>query len=72
MLGDTFFGVAVIGSQEYCVLAPFFWFFLEVFMRPSSRHGVSKGRSARQFRKHSGRTKSRNVAPPPMRGGLRI
>lgn len=36
------------------------------------RYGVNKGRSASQFRGRVGRTKSINVAPPPMRGGLRI
>jgi hypothetical protein len=41
-------------------------------MRPSSRHHVSKGRSARQFRHSVGRTKSVNVKAAPMRGGIRL
>ncbi|WNK13396.1 MAG: hypothetical protein [Microvirus sp.] len=40
-------------------------------MRPLSRRGVSKSRSSRSFRKHSGRTKSPNVKGP-MRGGIRF
>lgn len=36
------------------------------------RKPVSKNRSARRFRSNVGRTKRVNVAPPPMRGGLRI
>lgn len=46
--------------------------FLELTMRPSRRSGVSKGKSARSFRKQSGRTKGANMAPPPMRGGYRF
>lgn len=41
-------------------------------MRPVSRSGVNKGRSARQFRKNVGRTKAPNVAGAPMRGGWRL
>lgn len=41
-------------------------------MRPVSRRPVHKGHSARQFRSNVGRTKSANVAPPPMRGGWRL
>lgn len=38
----------------------------------SYRSGVNKARSARQFRRNSGRTKGANVAPPPARGGFRL
>ena len=41
-------------------------------MRPISRSGVNKGRSAKKFRKQSGRTKGANMAPPPQRGGYRL
>lgn len=41
-------------------------------MKPLSRHGVSKGRSAGKFKKSVGRTKSANVAGAPMRGGWRL
>lgn len=41
-------------------------------MRPLKRHGVSKGRSARKFRRDSGRTKALNVRAVPMRGGWRL
>lgn len=41
-------------------------------MRPLRRSGVQKGRSARQFRKHSGRTNGRNMKGSPMRGGIRL
>lgn len=44
---------------------------LEVFMRNSRRH-VNKSRSAAKFRHQSGRTKSVNVRPAPMRGGYRL
>lgn len=40
-------------------------------MRVLRRSGVSKGRSASQFRKNSRRTKARNMAGP-MRGGIRL
>ncbi|WNK14297.1 MAG: hypothetical protein [Microvirus sp.] len=40
-------------------------------MRPSRRHGVNKGKSARTFRKHSSRTKSANMRGPS-RGGIRL
>lgn len=36
------------------------------------RRAVNKGRSARKFRKHVGRTNVKNVVPPPMRGGYRL
>nr|AVQ10184.1 hypothetical protein [Gokushovirinae environmental samples] len=42
-------------------------------MRGSPRRGhVSKGSSARQFRGNTQRTKRINVAPGPMRGGIRL
>lgn len=41
-------------------------------MRPVQRGHVNKGRSARKFRKSVGRTKSANIAPGPMRGGIRL
>ncbi|WNK13999.1 MAG: hypothetical protein [Microvirus sp.] len=41
-------------------------------MRPLLRHSVSKGRSARKFRKHSGRTNATNMRSSPMRGGWRL
>lgn len=41
-------------------------------MRPLKRSGVSKGRSARVFRKHTMRTKSPNMKGAPMRGGWRL
>lgn len=40
-------------------------------MRPSRRSHVRKSKSARSFRKASGRTSARNLRGP-MRGGLRI
>lgn len=40
-------------------------------MRPSSRRGVNKRRSAQRFKKHSRRTKSANMSSP-MRGGWRL
>lgn len=36
------------------------------------RMHVNKGRSAAKFRKSTQRTKRINVAPPPMRGGIRL
>lgn len=42
------------------------------FMRPSSRKHVNKGRSARQFRGNTKRTKSPNLRTMPMRGGWRL
>lgn len=45
---------------------------LEVDMKPSSRQGVNKHSSAKQFRRDSSRTKALNMAPRPMRGGFRI
>jgi len=41
-------------------------------MRPSSRHSVNKGRSARKFRKNMSRTKGANMAMAPQRGGWRL
>lgn len=41
-------------------------------MRPLKRLGVSKGRSARGFRKNISRTKSVNLRGAPMRGGIRL
>lgn len=41
-------------------------------MNPLKRHGVSKGSSARSFRAGATRTKAANMAPPPMRGGIRL
>lgn len=41
-------------------------------MKPVKRMAVNKGRSARNFRKNTERTKAANVAPPPMRGGYRL
>lgn len=40
-------------------------------MRPVKRFGVSKGRSARKFRRNVGRTKGANLVMP-MRGGWRL
>ena len=36
------------------------------------RMHVNKSRSAAKFRRHAGKTKAANVAPPPMRGGFRL
>lgn len=41
-------------------------------MKPLSRVGVSKRASARKFKANNRRTKIANVAPPPMRGGIRF
>lgn len=41
-------------------------------MRPVKRHGVSKGRSAGQFRRSTTRTKGVNMRAAPMRGGIRL
>ncbi|WNK14859.1 MAG: hypothetical protein [Microvirus sp.] len=41
-------------------------------MRPLKRSGVSKGKSAKKFRKQSSRTKMANLSPGPMRGGIRL
>lgn len=38
----------------------------------SYRSGVNKGRSAKKFRRQVSRTKAANVAPAPMRGGIRL
>lgn len=36
------------------------------------RYHVNKGRSAKSFRKTMNKTKRINVAPNPMRGGIRL
>lgn len=41
-------------------------------MRPVRRMPVHKGKSASKFRHHAGHTKAVNVAPAPMRGGIRL
>lgn len=41
-------------------------------MRPLSRHGSNKHKSAKQFRKNTHRTKAPNVVQAPMRGGWRL
>lgn len=41
-------------------------------MRPVKRFSVSKGHSAKQFRNNVSRTKAPNMAPGPMRGGIRL
>ena len=41
-------------------------------MRPSRRGRVNKGRSARQFRKNSTRTKAANMHGGLARGGWRL
>lgn len=41
-------------------------------MRPVSRHGVNKGRSAGKFRGQMRRTKAPNMAKGLMRGGWRL
>ena len=41
-------------------------------MKPLSRNPVSKHKSAKVFRHHVGHTKSLNMAPIPMRGGIRL
>lgn len=41
-------------------------------MRPVKRQGISKGRSAQVFRRHSMRTKGANLKGAPMRGGIRL
>lgn len=37
-----------------------------------SRHHVNKHKSAKQFRRNTGKTKQANLAGPPMRGGFRL
>lgn len=44
----------------------------EGLMRPLSRDGVNKGRSARKFRGQIGRTKAANMSKGLMRGGWRL
>lgn len=41
-------------------------------MKPLGRKPVSKSHSAKKFRRAVGRTKAANVAPMPMRGGIRL
>lgn len=41
-------------------------------MRPVKRFGVNKSASARKFKSNVRRTKGANIAPPPMRGGIRL
>lgn len=41
-------------------------------MRPVQRGHVNKSKSASRFRRQVGRTKAANIAPPPMRGGIRL
>lgn len=41
-------------------------------MKPLSRRGVSKGKSAARFNGQSGRTKAANLKVAPMRGGWRF
>lgn len=36
------------------------------------RRSVNKQKAAKAFRRDSGRTKAINVAPKPMRGGIRL
>jgi hypothetical protein len=36
------------------------------------RRSVNKNRSARSFRKGASHTRRINIAPPPMRGGIRL
>lgn len=42
------------------------------FMRPVRRKGVSKHRSARQFKRNIRRTKAPNMRLTVMRGGIRL
>jgi len=41
-------------------------------MRPISRSGVNKNKSAKTFRAHAKQTKYANIRPGPMRGGIRL
>lgn len=41
-------------------------------LSPLRRGNVNKRGSARKFRKNVGHTKAANMAPPPMRGGIRL
>lgn len=41
-------------------------------MRPVKRMSVNKGKSASQFKRNVGRTKSANFSVNPMRGGWRL
>lgn len=41
-------------------------------MKPLYRKSVSKGKSARQFKRNVGRTKGANIMVNPMRGGWRL
>lgn len=66
-------------TSSACLFPPtpgFFGVYLglvkEIYMRPSSRKSVNKSHSARQFRHASSRTARANLAPGPMRGGIRL
>ena len=61
--------MTVCGARSYPFLAE--RLFKESEMRPVKRYGVSKGRSASQFRRNTARTKALNMAGP-MRGGIRL
>lgn len=41
-------------------------------MKPLKRKPVSKGKSARRFKKNTQQTKSPNLQKTPMRGGWRL
>lgn len=41
-------------------------------MKPLKRKPVNKHSSAKQFRKNVSKTKKVNIAPNPMRGGIRL
>lgn len=41
-------------------------------MKPLKRKPVNKSASAKKFRKNVSKTKKPNVAPAPMRGGIRL
>lgn len=41
-------------------------------MRPTSRHGVNKVRSAHHFKRNVQHTKAANLRTNPMRGGIRL
>lgn len=41
-------------------------------MKPLNRKPMSKHSGARKFKKQSRRTKAANIAPAPMRGGIRL
>lgn len=41
-------------------------------MKPLNRAPQAKGKSAKHFSNHAGKTKYQNVRPNPMRGGIRL